>query len=44
MEPFYIFKYLVLVLILTTFIFMVLENNGNIHFPTLEEQIKKESK
>lgn len=44
MEPINILKYLVLTLVLTTFIFIYLENKNNLQFPTLQEQLKKESK
>lgn len=44
MEPINILKYLVLTVVLTTFIFIYLENKNNLHFPTLQEQLKKESK
>jgi len=44
MEPISILKYFVLTLVLTTFIFIYLENRNNLQLPTLQEQLKKESK
>ena len=44
MEPFEIFNYVVLVFILTTVIYIFLENKNNITLPTLENQLKKDSK
>lgn len=44
MAPMEIFNYVVLVFILTTIIYVFLENKNNLRFPTLENQIKKESK
>lgn len=44
MEPISILKYFVLTLVLTTFIFIYLENRNNLQLPTLQNQLKKESK
>ena len=44
MQPMEIFNYVVLVFVLTTVIYVFLENKNNIKFPTLENQLKKESK
>ena len=44
MEPMEIFNYVVLVFVLTTVIYVFLENKNNIQLPTLENQLKKESK
>ena len=44
MQPFEIFNYVVLVFILTTVIYVFLENKNNINIPSLENQLKKESK
>ena len=44
MQPLEIFNYVVLVFILTTVIYIFLENKNNINLPTLENQLKKESK
>jgi hypothetical protein len=39
-----VFAHVVLVFILTTVIFIFLDNKGNIEIPTLNNEIKKESK
>lgn len=44
MQPLEIFNYVVLVFILTTVIYIFLENKNNINLPTLENQLKKDSK
>ena len=44
MQPMEIFNYVVLVFVLTTVIYVFLENKNNIQLPTLENQLKKESK
>ena len=44
MEPINIFKNTVVIFVLTTIIFIFLVNKNNLHFPTLEEQLRKESK
>ena len=44
MEPISVFQNAVVTFVLTTIIFIFLENKDSLHFPTLEEQLKKESK
>ena len=44
MKPTQVFAHVVLVFILTTVIFVFLDNKGNLKIPTLNNQVKKESK
>ena len=44
MEPYQIFQYTVLTFLLTTIIYVFMENKNNIEIPTFEQQLQKESK
>ena len=44
MEPIQILNYTVCVFVLTTVIYVFLENRGNINLPTLRQDLEKDSK